>query len=80
MGKGILGACFINDLGTVIALGLLFAPFTYKTVIFVAVTAIAALLLPQSTRHLSRIYAFRTAAVRTKWVLLILFSLGALAL
>lgn len=27
-GKGILGACFINDLGTVIALGLLFAPFT----------------------------------------------------
>jgi Kef-type K+ transport system membrane component KefB len=24
-GKGILGACFINDLGTVIALGLLFA-------------------------------------------------------
>src|SRR3989338_7194633 len=30
-GKGILGACFVNDLGTVIALGLLFAPFTYKT-------------------------------------------------
>jgi len=27
-GKGILGACFVNDLGTVIALGLLFAPFT----------------------------------------------------
>src|SRR5208337_3982995 len=25
-GKGILGACFINDLGTVIALGLIFAP------------------------------------------------------
>ena len=30
-GKGILASCFINDLGTVIALGLLFAPFTYKT-------------------------------------------------
>ncbi len=38
-GKGILGACFINDLGTVIALGLLFAPFTYKTVVFVVVSA-----------------------------------------
>ena len=37
-GKGILGACFVNDLGTVIALGLIFAPFTYKTVIFIAVT------------------------------------------
>ena len=34
-GKGILGSCFINDLGTVIVLGLLFAPFTYKTIVFV---------------------------------------------
>lgn len=29
-GKEILGPCFINDLGMVIALGLLFAPFIYK--------------------------------------------------
>ncbi len=34
-GKGMLSSCFINDLGTVIVLGLLFAPFTYKTVVFV---------------------------------------------
>jgi glutathione-regulated potassium-efflux system ancillary protein KefC len=79
-GKGILGACFINDLGTVIALGLIFAPFTYKTVVFVAVTAAAALVLPKATRHLTKIYGFRTAAIRTKWVLLALFGLGALAL
>ena len=26
-GKGILGACFVNDLGTVLALGLVFSPF-----------------------------------------------------
>ena len=37
-GKGILASCFINDLGTVIALGLLFAPFTYKTVVFLVAT------------------------------------------
>jgi len=37
-GKGILGACFINDLGTVIALGVLFAPFTFRTVIFLVAT------------------------------------------
>ena len=30
-GKAILAACFINDLGTVIALGLIFSPFTIKT-------------------------------------------------
>ena len=34
-GMGILGACFVTDLGTVIALGLIFAPFTYKTIVFV---------------------------------------------
>ena len=45
-GKGILGACFINDLGTVIALGVVFAPFTYRTAIFVAVTAAVLAILP----------------------------------
>ncbi len=49
-GKGILGACFINDLGTVIALGLLFAPFTYKTVLFITVTTFVLVILP-STGH-----------------------------
>ncbi len=79
-GKGILGACFINDLGTVIALGLLFAPFTYKTVIFIVVTAFTLAILPFTSRLLTRIYANRTAAIRTKWVILVLFGLGALAL
>ncbi|MGB9713260.1 MAG: cation:proton antiporter, partial [Dissulfurimicrobium hydrothermale] len=33
-GKAVLAACFVNDLGTVVALGMIFAPFTIKTVIF----------------------------------------------
>lgn len=79
-GKGILGACFITDLGTVIALGLLFAPFTYKTAVFVVVTAFSLTLLPHTTRIITKIYANRTAAIRTKWVMFVLFGLGALAL
>ncbi|MFH1024575.1 MAG: cation:proton antiporter [Planctomycetota bacterium] len=79
-GKGILGACFINDLGTVIALGLIFAPFTWKTVIFIGVGASILAALPFLTAWITRAYAYRTAAIRTKWVLLILFGLGALAL
>jgi glutathione-regulated potassium-efflux system ancillary protein KefC len=79
-GKGILGACFINDLGTVIALGLIFAPFTFRTVIFIVVSAIVLGLLPRITSIMTRVYANRTAAIRTKWVLLILFGLGSLAL
>jgi Kef-type K+ transport system membrane component KefB len=79
-GKGILGACFINDLGTVIALGLLFAPFTYKTVVFIIITVIVLAILPYISHNLTRIYAFHTAAIRTKWVVFILFGLSTLAL
>ncbi len=79
-GKGILGACFVNDLGTVIALGLLFAPFTYKTVLFISVSILVLVFLPSTSRLLTRIYGHRTAAIRTKWIIFILFGLGALAL
>jgi Kef-type K+ transport system membrane component KefB len=79
-GKGILGACFITDLGTVIALGLLFSPFSYKTVVFIVGTAAALGALPTVTHWITTVYAHRTAAIRTKWVMLVLFGLGALAL
>ncbi len=79
-GKGILGACFINDLATVIVLGLLFAPFTYKTVVFIAASAVVLISLPTITGWLTQKYAHRTAAIRTKWVVLVLFGLGTLAL
>ncbi len=78
-GKGILGACFINDLGTVVALGLIFAPFTYRTAIFIAVLVFVLVMLPFFTKRLISLYAYRTAAIRTKWVLAVLFGLGALA-
>ncbi|MBN2112873.1 MAG: cation:proton antiporter [Acidimicrobiia bacterium] len=78
-GKGILGACFVNDLGTVLALGLIFAPFTYKTAVFAGVTALVLAALPAITRAITRVYGHRTAAIRTKWVALVLFGLGALA-
>jgi len=79
-GKGILGACFITDLGTVVALGLLFSPFTYKTVVFIVATAVVLGSLPKSTHWITAVYAHRTAAIRTKWIILVLFGLGALAL
>lgn len=79
-GKGVLGACFVTDLGTVLALGLMFSPFTWKTGVFVAGCAMMFFLLPVVTPHLINHYANRTAAFRTKWVLFILFSLGALSL
>jgi Kef-type K+ transport system membrane component KefB len=79
-GKGILGACFINDIGTVLGLSLLFSPFTYKTLVFLGVLLIVLALLPASSRFITRHYANKTAAIRTKWMLCILFALSALAL
>jgi Kef-type K+ transport system membrane component KefB len=79
-GKGVLGACFVNDLGTVIALGLIFAPFTYKTVIFVAATILLIFTLRPVTDFIIRHFAYKTAAIRTKWVLFLLLSMGVLAL
>jgi glutathione-regulated potassium-efflux system ancillary protein KefC len=79
-GKGILGACFVNDLGTVIALGLIFAPFTWKTAVFVGACVLVIGSLPWLTPWLINSYGNRTAAIRTKWILLVLFGLGALAI
>ena len=78
-GKTVLAACFVTDLGTVIALGLIFAPFTMKTAIFVAAGIGAFALLPWLTRRFFRRYGNRPSELETKYLLLCLFGLGALA-
>jgi len=78
-GKGVLGACFVNDLGTVIALGLIFAPFTYKTVIFIAVTIMMIFFLRPMTDYVIKRFAYKTAAIRAKWIIFILLAMGVLA-
>ncbi|TAL33605.1 MAG: cation:proton antiporter [Spirochaetes bacterium] len=79
-GKGIIGASFVNDIGSVIALSLIFAPLDHRMLVFALASAAAFLVLPRVTRRLIRIYGYGTAAIRTKWVLFIVFGMGALAL
>ena len=78
-GKTVLAACFITDLGTVIALGLLFAPFTLKTVLFVAGLGVAAFALPWVTARFFRRFGGRPSEIEAKFLLVCLFALGALA-
>jgi Kef-type K+ transport system membrane component KefB len=78
-GKTVLAACFITDLGTVIALGLIFAPFTFKTVFFVGGLAAAAFALPWLTPRFFRRFGGRASELEAKFLLLFLFALGALA-
>src|SRR5690348_7701920 len=78
-GKTILAACFITDLGTVIALGLIFAPFTPRTALFVGGLGAAAFALPWLTPILFRRFGGRPSEMEAKFLLLFLFGLGALA-
>ena len=79
-GKAILAACFINDLGTVIALGLIFAPFTIRTVVFVAVSIVVFGALPFITPRFFRRYGGRVSELEAKFILLTLFGMGGVAL
>ena len=78
-GKAVLAACFINDLGTVIALGLIFSPFTLKTAVFIVVSAIVFIALPYITPRFFKKYGGRPSELEAKYLLLFLFGLGFLA-
>jgi glutathione-regulated potassium-efflux system ancillary protein KefC len=78
-GKSILAACFVNDLGTVIALGLIFSPFTRKTLIFVGVSVVSFLILPFLTPWFFKRYGGRVSELEAKYLLFLLFALGGLA-
>src|ERR1017187_6800881 len=78
-GKAILAACFVNDLGTVIALGMIFSPFTIKTLIFVVVSVVVFTILPFLTPRFFKKYGGRVSELETKYILFLLFALGGLA-
>jgi glutathione-regulated potassium-efflux system ancillary protein KefC len=78
-GKGILAACFVNDLGTVIALGLIFAPFTMRTLIFVVASIVVFAALPFVTPWFFQKYGGRVSELEAKYILFLLFGMGGLA-
>ena len=78
-GKGILAACFVNDLGTVIALGLIFAPFTMRTLIFVVACIVVFAALPFVTSWFFERYGGRVSELEAKYILLLLFGMGGLS-
>jgi Kef-type K+ transport system membrane component KefB len=78
-GKAILASCFVNDLGTVIALGLIFSPFTIKTLIFVVVSVVVFAVLPFLTPRFFKKYGGRVSELEAKYILFFLFAMGGLA-
>src|SRR6202034_4714889 len=67
-GKAILASCFVNDLGTVIALGLIFSPFTIRTLIFVVVSVVVFFVLPFITPKFFQHYGGRVSELEAKYL------------
>ncbi len=80
MGKTILAACFITDLGTVLALGVLFANFNVWLLVFVVITCVVLWFMPQWMKFvIAWLGATRVSEPEIKFILLILFLLAGLA-
>jgi Kef-type K+ transport system membrane component KefB len=79
LGKVILAACFITDLGTVLALGIVFAHFDAWLILFGAATAVVLWVLPKLAPWFFKSVGRRVSEPETKFVALILLSLGGLA-
>jgi Kef-type K+ transport system membrane component KefB len=79
LGKIILAACFITDLGTVLALGVVFANFDMKLAYFGAATAAVVAIMPRLALWLFRRIGAKVSEPEVKFVLVALFGLGGLA-
>jgi Kef-type K+ transport system membrane component KefB len=79
LGKLILAACFVTDLGTVLMLGGLFTSVSGLVIVFVAVSASVLALLPMLTRLVIGRIGHRVSEPEIKFLLMVLVGLGALA-
>jgi Kef-type K+ transport system membrane component KefB len=79
IGKIILAACFINDLGTVLALGIVFARYDLLLLLFGAVTAVVLVVLTRYAPWMFKSLGQRVSEPQTKFVSLILLGLGGMA-
>jgi Kef-type K+ transport system membrane component KefB len=79
LGKIILAACFINDIGTVLALGLIFANYNIYLLLFAVVTIAAVAALPWIVPWLFAKIGKRASEPEIKFLFLVLFGLGGLA-
>lgn len=79
LGKLILAACFVNDLGTVVALGAIFANYNYWLIVFAVVTAVVMFVTPCLIRWFLKIFNNHVSEPGIKLIFVLLFGLGWLA-
>lgn len=80
LGQSILAACFVTDLGTVVALGLLFSGFSIKMLIFGAVLVLTLILSTPLAHRIFQLYSGKVSEPEIKFVFVILAILAYMAL
>jgi len=79
IGKIILAGCFVNDVGTVLALGIVFANYNLWLALFAAATGLSLWLLPRFVPWFFGKVGERVSEPGIKLILLVLFALAGLA-
>ena len=79
LGKIILAACFVTDLGTVVALGVLFAHYDVWLTIFAVVTVFVLFTAPRLCRWFFTSFGGHVSEPEIKLIFFLLFGLGWLA-
>jgi Kef-type K+ transport system membrane component KefB len=78
-GKLLLAACFVTDLGTVVALGACFASYDRSLLVFAVVAALVLWLAPRFVQWFFTRFSTHVSEPGVKMVFFVLFGLGALA-
>ena len=79
LGKLILAACFVNDFGTVLALGVLFANYNLLMLLFLGVTVVTLCVMLPAARWQFKHWGGRVSEIEMKFFFLLLLGLGGLA-
>lgn len=79
IGKILLAACFINDLGTVLALGLVFANYNLWLLLFAVVTIVVMIILPKFVPWFFEKIGTRVSEPEIKLIFLVLLGVGGLS-
>ena len=68
-GKSLLTACFVTDFCTVLTLGFIFSPFSFKTIVFFILTILTCMLLPFLCKKTFKYLANKPSAFEVKFIL-----------
>ncbi|MFZ5866668.1 MAG: cation:proton antiporter [Thermodesulfobacteriota bacterium] len=79
LGKVILAACFVTDLGTVVALGILFANYSIWLILFAVITCLVLMITPRFARWFFATFNGHVSEPEIKLLFFMLFGLGWLA-